>query len=34
MVPVVSVMPYICTKPQPNTSMHSFNSAAGIGEAP
>jgi hypothetical protein len=34
MVPVVSVMPYSCTKPQPNTSMHSFSNAAGIGEAP
>ena len=34
MVPVVSVMPYICTKPHLNTSMHSFSSAAGIGEAP
>ena len=29
MVPVVSVMPYIWTKPQPNTSMHSFSSAGG-----
>ncbi len=34
MVPVVSVMPYICTKPHLKTSMHSFSSAAGIGEAP
>src|SRR5947209_13376030 len=29
MVPVVSVIPYICTKPQPNTSMHSFRSDGG-----
>ena len=34
MVPLVSVMPYICTKPQPNTSMHSLSRSSGMGEAP
>ena len=33
-VPVVSVRPYICTKPHLNTSMHSTRSACGMGLAP